>query len=103
MCALLAFVMPALVFNKVFADDISSTVKWTNRAIILFGLTGAVLGTLDTVQGVFLSSQPHYTDITTSLVVNSTQSADTDDSDSDTIRFKDVVEAVTNAIPMVRK
>lgn len=50
-----------------------------------------------------MSSQPHYTDITTSMVVNSTKSnVDTDNSsDSDTVRFKDVVEAVGNAIPMI--
>jgi hypothetical protein len=48
-----------------------------------------------------MSSQPHYTDITTSMVVNSTQSLDNDSSDSDTVRFKDVVEAVGSAIPMI--
>jgi hypothetical protein len=49
-----------------------------------------------------MSSQPHYTDITTSMVVNSTQSPDTDSSsDSDTVRFKDVVRAVGNVIPMI--
>jgi len=68
-CALLAFVLPALIHFQMFKDEMGWAAMLKDISIVLFGLTGAALGTMDAINGVLYSEEAHYTDIATSFNV----------------------------------
>ena len=50
--AMIAFVLPPILYNKEFEKDVSKTKYWFHISIVVFGVLGAVLSIVTSIESI---------------------------------------------------
>ena len=50
--AMIAFVLPPILYNKEFKDDVTPLKYWLHIGIVIFGIVGAVLSIIVSIESI---------------------------------------------------